>query len=204
MKQKYYLRGLGFGILITALVFVFAGPSELSEEEIIRYAESLGYVKEDTSSIHLKDLMSGTPEPTEPPTPEASQEPESTETTPLPEASKEPETTETTPLPEASKAPVEVDVMLTETPTPVLTVTEAPKPTEVPEHRVITATIVVERGNTATMVCNKIEEAGILEDGAALRTYLMEHNLTDYINIGTYSLSNEMTVKEIAAILTGR
>lgn len=203
MKQKYYLRGLGFGILITALVFVFAGSSELSEEEIIRYAESLGYVKEDTSSIHLKDLMSGTPEPTKPPTPEASKEPESTETTPIPEASQEPEPTEP-PTPEASKAPVEVDVMLTETPTPVLTVTEAPKPTEVPEHRVITATIVVERGNTATMVCNKIEEAGILEDGAALRTYLMEHNLTDYINIGTYSLSNEMTVKEIAAILTGR
>lgn len=216
MKQKYYLRGLGVGILITALVFVFAGPSELSEEEIIRYAESLGYVKEDTSSIHLKDLMSGTPEPTKPPTPEASKEPEPTKPPtpeasqepeptepPIPEASQEPEPTEP-PTPEASKAPVEVDVMLTETPTPVLTVTEAPKPTEVPEHRVITATIVVERGNTATMVCNKIEEAGILEDGAALRTYLMEHNLTDYINIGTYSLSNEMTVKEIAAILTGR
>ena len=36
MKRKYYLRGLGFGILITALVFTFAGPSEMTEEEIIK------------------------------------------------------------------------------------------------------------------------------------------------------------------------
>ncbi len=86
------------------------------------------------------------------------------------------------------------------TPTPEL----SELPTETPDKKVITATIVVERGNTATMVCNKMVEAGILEDGDALRNYLVEHNLTDYINIGSYFFSSEMSFKEIAKILTGK
>ena len=53
MKRKYYLRGLGLGILVTALVFTIAGPKELSDEEIIKRAEELGYVKEEGSSGFL-------------------------------------------------------------------------------------------------------------------------------------------------------
>lgn len=194
MKQKYYLRGLGFGILITALVFVFAGPSEMSEEEIIKYAEQLGYVKEEESAINLKGLLSETPEPTPTPTivPEPTETPVPTETpavTPEPTLSDIPEPSITEP------------VVPTETPVPTLTPTATPAALETTK---ITVAIVVERGNTASVVCRKIEEAGILEDGDLLKNYLTEHNLTDYINIGTYSLSNEMTVKEIAAILTGR
>lgn len=185
MKQKYYLRGLGFGILITALVFIFAGPSEPSEEEIIKYAESLGYVKEASSSINLKNLMSGTPEPTE--------------ALDITETPKPTEALDLTETPKPTEAPMLTSAPIL-TPTPEL----SELPTETPDKKVITATIVVERGNTATMVCNKMVEAGILEDGDALRKYLVEHNLTDYINIGTYSFSSEMSFKEIAKILTGR
>lgn len=196
MKQKYYLRGLGFGILITALV-MFVGSSEMSEEEIIQYAEQLGYVKEE-SSIKLKDLLSGTPAPTSANIPEAAE-------TLVPESSEELEITET-PLPELSEEPK-------------ITGTPAPTPTNIPEAAEtpvltgtpaalgitkVTATIVVEPGNSASVVCSKIEEAGILADGDLLKKYLAEQNLEKYINIGTYTLSNEMTVTEIAAILTGR
>ena len=60
MKRKYYLRGLGFGILITTFVFIMVGPSELSDEEIVQRAEQLGYVKvEETnkSTINLEELL---------------------------------------------------------------------------------------------------------------------------------------------------
>ena len=77
MKRKYYLRGLGFGVLITSLVFILTGQQkEISEEEVIRRAEALGYVKMEAEtepdaapSIDLDKLLNNenmaTPVPTE-------------------------------------------------------------------------------------------------------------------------------------------
>ena len=114
MKRKYYLRGLGFGILITTFVFIMVGPSELSDEEIIQRAKQLGYVKvEETnkSTINLEELLnknkedtqtSGTdltivPSPTQVVTPEPTLIPEETVT---------PELTSTeTPIPTATTKP---------------------------------------------------------------------------------------------------
>ena len=68
MKRKYYLRGLGLGILVTAIVCSIAGPKAPSDEDIIKRAEELGYVKaaeSDDSSIGIKDLLNKeTPVPT--------------------------------------------------------------------------------------------------------------------------------------------
>ena len=47
MKKKYYLRGLGIGILITALLFVVAlvfHKPKLSDAEIRRQARALGMI----------------------------------------------------------------------------------------------------------------------------------------------------------------
>lgn len=53
MKRKYYLRGMGVGILVTALIFslalLFEKP-KLSDEEIIKQAKKLGMVEADTAS----------------------------------------------------------------------------------------------------------------------------------------------------------
>jgi len=219
MKRKYYLRGLGLGILITALVFIIAGPKELSDEDIIKRAEELGYVNNEDSSLGIKDLLNKeTPAPTGPlytveipgaektpvptPTPEPTQEPTPTETVvPTPSVSPTPEPTLTptvTPTPVPTNTPIPTP---TATPTPSPTV--QPQPTNSPSE-VITAVIVVERGNTATVVCNKIQQAGIVSDANKLRDYLLAHNLTDYINIGTYTMSSDMTFAEIAKLLTGR
>ena len=90
----------------------------------------------------------------------------------------------------------------TATPTPTPTETPAPTQAATPDTEVVTATIVVERGNTATVVCNKVEAAGIIEDAKVLRKYLIDNQLTDYINIGSYTLSSDMSMKEIAEVLT--
>ncbi len=208
MKRKYYLRGLGFGILVTALVFIIAGPSELSEEEIIKRAEKLGYTKVEsvTPSIGIKELLE-TPAPSNTIKPEATPEPtqamtESPVPTKAPEVSPEP-----TQVPQATLTPVPTP---TETPKPTNTPmpTEPPKPTvppvATPAAEVITAVISVERGNSATVVCNKIEAAGIVKDADKLRNYLINNNLTDYINIGSYTLSSDMSIERIAKLLTGR
>lgn len=195
MKKKYYLRGLGLGILVTALVFIVTGPDKMSDAEIIKRAEELGYVKKSAElspTISIKDLMeTETPSPTTPPTlpPMETTTPEMTET-PIPAKQEEPTIT-LTPVPTPT---------LTPTPTPVPT--ETPTPT--PENKVVTATIVIERGNTATMVCEKMQKAKIVENGEDFKQYLVKHNLTDYINVGTYTISSDMSYKEMAKLLTGR
>lgn len=193
MKRKYYLQGLGLGILVTALVFTIAGPKELSDEEIIKRAEELGYVKEEGSSLGIKDLLNKEtpmPTPTNTPvsTPTETQAPTPTPTeTPIPTPTVTPEPT-ATPTPEP-----------TATPKPTAT----PVPTKEPE-KTVKATIVVERGNSASVVCEKLEQAGIVKDGSDFRKYLISRDLTDFINVGTYELSSDMSYKELAKKITGR
>ena len=194
MKRKYYLRGLGVGILITAIVFILVSPSEMTDAEVIKRAEELGYVKAEeedaTPTISLKDLLgTGTPTPSPVPTEIVTPEPDTTET---PE---ETITTVPTVEPVATVAP---------TSTPVPTEAVTPELTMVPENAVITAQILVERGNTARIVCEKIQAAGIVSDGNALMNYIVRNGFADYINIGTYTLSSDMTYEEITKIVTGR
>lgn len=97
MKLKYYLRGLGIGILVTALIMGFTAKDNrpLTDAEIKAVAAELGMVESD--SLRLADLPQE-PTPTPEITPEPTKEPE---TTPEPEATtessgepaKEPETT---------------------------------------------------------------------------------------------------------------
>ena len=47
MKRKYYLRGMGFGILLTAIIVIIAYAvysPEMSDEDVIRRARELGMV----------------------------------------------------------------------------------------------------------------------------------------------------------------
>lgn len=184
MKRKYYLRGLGFGILITTLVFVLIGGKEPSEAEIIKRAEELGYVKADISPTPMFDLDTLKEQLTI--TPELTPESQLTQT---PELTPEGELTQTP--------------KLTPEPTPIPT----PKPTEPPtegEDGAVTAVVEVEKGMTSTQVCHLLEDAGIVEDWAAFNNYMIERKLTDSINIGKFTLSSTMDWKEIARILTGK
>ena len=58
MKLKYYLRGLGIGIAVTAAVLMLAGGGKenLTDEEIIARAKELGMVE----SVTLSQLSSET------------------------------------------------------------------------------------------------------------------------------------------------
>lgn len=81
MKLKYYLRGLGVGIVVTAVILTIANHlgNKMSDEDIIKRAAKLGMVmKEDESLFPPAEPETTTPESTTPvPT-----EPETT--TPVP------------------------------------------------------------------------------------------------------------------------
>lgn len=87
MKLKYYLRGLGIGILITTVILSLAGigRKNMTDEEVVKRAKELGMVE----STLLSDLPDQTKveevRPTEPETPEPEESASTPETPVAPE-----------------------------------------------------------------------------------------------------------------------
>ena len=81
MKLKYYLRGLGVGILVTTVILMIAfarHPQKLTDEEIIARAEMLGMVMEDKEAGESipKSTEQTTEKDTQQPVPATEQIPE--------------------------------------------------------------------------------------------------------------------------------
>ena len=213
MKRKYYMRGLGVGILVTAILCAIALPKNtepMTDAEVIARAKELGYEKseggvtaDDISKIKENEKLTGTPGVTGTPegTPSVTEEPENT---PAPTSTPEPTKAPPNPpdKPDKPDAPA--------TPTPVIDKkpTETPKGTATPSGNVSsekkTFTITVERGMTATKVAERLVAAGVISDAQAFISYLRQNNLTDFINIGNFSIPEGASHKEISHILTGR
>lgn len=221
MKLKYYLRGLGIGMAVTALILgiSFSGrqgqeAQTLTDEQIRERASELGMV--DSSELTLAALQnSAQPQITmEPEVTEESEtmtEPEATaepETATEPKATAEPEMTtkpEATAEPEMTTEPettAELE-MTTESET-----TTEPETTEEPE--LITApeqsqtTITIKKGSDSGSVSRMFYEAGLVENAKAFDNYLCNNGYSRSINPGIYEIAPGTSEEEIAKIITGK
>lgn len=202
MNLKYYLRGLGIGIVITALIMGIAsgGRKEtLSNEEIKERARELGMVEESTI---LADVEKATPSTT--PLPSAAKEPEGT---PAPTKEPAPSATEE-PVPTPSKEPVSTAAPTsapTATPTPV----QMPEPSpqmEQGETDLTTSTVTVQinSGDGSLTVSRKLEEAGLVPSAAEFDWYLCQNGYDKRLNVGTFEIPAGADEEQIAKILGGR
>ena len=184
MKLKYYLRGLGVGIVVTAVILTIANHlgNKMSDEDIIKRAAKLGMVmKEDESLFPPTEPETTTPEPTSP-------SPTEQDTTAVKPA--EPETT--TPEPT--------------TPVPTEPETTTPVPAEPQASGVVihTATITVTSGMYSEAVSQRLEEAGIVKNWREFNEYLTSNGYAERLQTGTHSFNSEMDFNEIAEILVSR
>ena len=203
MKLKYYLRGLGIGMAVTALILgiSFSGrqgqeAQTLTDEQIRERASELGMV--DSSELTLAALQnSAQPQTTmEPEVTEESEtmtEREATaepETTTEPEATAEPEMTtkpETTAEPEMTTKPV---------------ATEEPELITAPEQS--QTTITIKKGSDSGSVSRVLYEAGLVENAKAFDNYLCNNGYSRSINPGIYEIAPGTSEEEIAKIITGK
>lgn len=187
MKLKYYLRGLGIGIIITTITLSIVSGKDsksMSDEEVIARASELGMVMEEKND----GLFGADTESTETEKPQTSQTEEArTEV-------KETETQETESKETESREP-ETEVKGTESGEPQT----GEKQTE--ETEVETYTLVVQPGEVCRNVCEKLAAAGIVDDAEVLRKYLSEKNIADFISVGTYEVPMNASMEDIAAIL---
>ncbi len=96
MKRKYFLRGLGIGIIVTALLLCIAYRKQMTEQNIINQAKSFGMVFPETSETPqaeptVEPTATAAPTSTAAPTPEKTAAPSpEVAATPSPEVTKKP------------------------------------------------------------------------------------------------------------------
>ena len=192
MKLKYYLRGLGIGILVTAVIMGVTQGSRketLSDREIRERAAALGMVEPGNS---LADLEAAeTPAATE--IPEAIETPVATE---IPEAIETPAATET---PEAAETPAATEAPAA---TPEVTVRPTQKPAE--EEEGSSYTFEIQAGDSSYQVAYRLQQAGLVADARDFDNYLCCKGYDRKLKTGSYEIPETATEEEISEILCGR
>ena len=185
MKIKYYLRGLGVGIIVTTIILTisFHGKQkdidDFPAEEIIAKATMLGMVMpEDTEEpqTEAQDAVDAILNNTE----------ITTEQTTVYESTQEPETAQTEEEEPAQDA--EEPVQEEET-VPDDTVAQTP-------YR-----LTVNPGDVCRTVCEKLAAAGLIDDAETYRKYLSEVGVASFISVGNYDIPYQLSYEEIANIL---
>ena len=180
MKLKYYLRGLGIGIIITTIVLMIAysgRKTEVTDTEIIARAEALGMVmKEDPLFSNSESHKNS-------------------------EAVMDSEVTTGQNTEKESEVETE---SVPETETEILTENET-EATVVPETEVVssgdTYRLVIPAGSYPRLICNELQDNGVIEDAAALRKYLADVGYATSISVGEYDIPYGATNDEVYQIL---
>lgn len=214
MKLKYYLRGLGIGMIVTALILgiSFTNRQEqatqtMTDDQVRERAAELGMV--DSGELTLAALQNSVKQPTETAPEDAKETQEQNNTEPETAVATESQTTEdtaSTPEPEKTATPET-------TPEPEQTATpeaaSEPEATTAPEagdasKQEQTAGITIQRGADSGSVSRQLYEAGLVEDAKAFDNYLCNNGYSRSINPGTYEIASGTSEEEIAKIITGK
>lgn len=204
MKFKYFLRGLGMGIVFASIVFlsVYRNHNALviSDDEIIRRAQELGMVEKEDP---LKDLLGTTRDVTEAPSSGEQEEKDQTA------GEKEKQTTEkqTTEKQTTEKQSTEKQTTEKEQSTEKRETTterdQAAGNTEQTTEKEGTAyTITIKRGDTSYPICVQLQEMGMIDDAEKFDTYLVENGYANRLRVGEHALKKGMDYRAIAEAIS--
>ncbi len=200
MKLKYYVRGLGIGIVFATLLcvisFKVSGKTDMSDTEVIKRAEALGMImktdilKEETSEEETSEKETTTETKDNKEETESESEADTKETV---NESKAETVAETLP---AQTEPVTEAIIQTEA------VTEAV--TEPVKTVIENISVDVISGMDSGSVSKLLYAAGVVNDAAEFDRYLVNNNYANNIRTGNYVIPKGSSYDEIAKILTGR
>ena len=216
MKLKFYLRGIGLGIIVAVALCISAGMKndQISDEEIIKRAEALGMVpSSETLNESVDEAIRDGLETEEMTENDASGDAAAVKVNEDIPAT-EPDETEVNPdeadnsnfdeTPPAAGS----DGAATPKVTPTLTKEVTPAPTKEPdkdtndtENDTEYITVVVERGSGSDTVARKIEAAGLVANASELDRYLCNNGYDKRISAGNHKIPINAREEEIAKIL---
>lgn len=199
MERKYYLRGLGIGIAVTAIIMgvSLSGNQAMTDEEIIARAKELGMV-ENTVLADTDDKDDREADERE--QPEAADSPAAGE-----EDDSGPEVDED----DGSAAAGEEDGSGSE-PAGVDDVAPAAGAQDDAIENVnegITSaavkTITISHGDGSYTVARKLADVGVVTSAATFDTFLCQNGYDKRLRTGTFSIPADASDEQIARIVTG-
>ncbi|MBQ2744184.1 MAG: hypothetical protein IJF37_01005 [Lachnospiraceae bacterium] len=190
MKLKYYLRGLGTGILFATIVLFISYSYKMSDSQIKKEAEKLGMVyagsTEESTGIFGDETTGGQAEPGSESSQATSSSEESSATQPSTETGSEQDSSTEKPANETTTEPT-----TTEPPTTTLA-------------NVAKCELTVNSRTTSHDVAYALHAAGIVDDAEALDNFLCNNGYATKIQNGTYTITSDMSFEDIAKIITTR
>lgn len=216
MNLKYYLRGLGIGIIVTALIMgiVTGGKGRsLSDEEIIKRAEQLGMTMEGEV---LSEAMPEVEEEEAPMQEDASaqaelqdnamengeKDPQDAEAEPQEEEAEEgteQQTEESIPDEEAEESlPEESQQDGTEG---ADTAPEGEALQEADDQAEKEIPISISGGEGSMSVCRKLQEAGLVASASEFDTFLCQNGYDKKLKAGDFEIPEQADSEQIARIL---
>lgn len=213
MKLKYYMRGLGIGIIITALIMSFGTPKEkLTDKEIIKRAEALGMVMKEETNKNLDAVLEGL-RPSKGPDSQAGEEvTEDPQATPVEEPSVTPGTEATqAPAKEAGQEDTTGQVETVEQADETIQDQTADQADEVkasPEKLETTnqgsreITFTIEAGMSSRQIARLLESIGLIKSATDFNDYILGKGKTGVIRTGTYTVPEEVSYSELLKIIT--
>ncbi|MBO4951938.1 MAG: hypothetical protein J6C99_03400 [Lachnospiraceae bacterium] len=188
MKKKYFVRGLGIGIIFGALIMLAAyltsGKGSLSDEEVMKRAQELGMVKK--SEYVLDSEVTSEETTTEAVTTEASV---------ATEKATEAATTEAPGTTERATEEATTEAATTEKATTEAATTEQ-------MDAKTKATITVSGGMSSETISSLLENAGLVDSASKFNSFLVQNGYDKKLETGSFDISGGMTYEEIARILT--
>lgn len=233
MRLKYFLRGLGIGIVVTTIILAISHNAgmRMSDSEVIERAKELGMAYTTAAQENSTESAADTTEPetdtTEPVTTGqesptdteagSTAETESSEasttvqetTTGIRETTTQQETTTQETTTQETTATRAAQESTTET-THEASATEAEttqaenESTETEASTVITYTLTIASGMSSNTVCDILKKNGIIADSGDFDRFLVSNGYADRIRVGSFEVNSGMSYDELAAVFCSR
>ena len=179
MRLKYYLRGAGIGIIVTALILTLSGgETNISDREVIERAKKLGMVEVEGGSTIKNQISTPSSEATTP---------SSEAATPSSEASTV-ASSEAATVPSSQATPSSQE----QSRTPDVNTTTVKK----------TVTIYLEKGVSTQKVSEQLQRLEIIDNADFFNKYLINNGYSDKLFVGECTFVKGMSRDEIINILT--
>lgn len=184
MKLKYYLRGLGIGIIVTTIILVSCFSMQkpkMTDAQIIEKASQLGMIMPEQDSVVAAETETTEPEETQ----QKNEQQEAAE-----EAQQETEQQTEVPKEQATEETQQ------DAPSEDTENAESEEPAQQEPF-----TLVVNRGDVCRTMCENLAANGVIDDSEGLRKYLSEVGYASFISAGTYQIPYHASYEEITNIL---
>ena len=208
MKLKYYLRGLGIGIVVTALLMGYSNKNRAAEPKAeVATEETAGDLLADrngeatTEEVIEQSTVENVTVETD--SAETSEEETSQEETAseLESSTQEAETiTETESVTETETESVQAEET-TDKKEQTQSSTEADAGNALPQT---TIEINIVRGDDSGTVARKLQNAGMVESATEYDAYLMQHGYDKKIRVDKVEIPVDATWQEIAEYISGK